>query len=400
MENILFLTHRIPYPPNKGDKVRSFNILRWLNKHYNVYLGCFIDNSEDIKYENELSNYSSDFLCLYQPLYISLARSAVALFVNQPITTHYYYSRTMEHWVRDTIEKNNIRKVLIFSSSMAQYVAGSEYSEMKRVIDFIDVDSDKWRQYSLSSKTPLAWIYSREHKLLSFYERHIASLFDSAFFVSKSESKLFCENLDEDLQHKIGVIENGVDAEYFSSRHGLSSNESTSPMIVFTGTMDYKVNVDAVTWFVKSVFPLILKKEPTTQFYIVGRNPLREVEKMDNHTNIFVTGKVEDIRPYLERASIVVAPIRISRGVQNKILEAMSMAKLLVTTSMAVKGIKLENENVDIITADNPEEYAKNCLTSIDKFSLTKAPSTNNRNFVVKNHNWKKNLSSLASMMS
>ena len=400
MENILFLTHRIPYPPNKGDKVRSFNILRWLNKNYNVYLGCFIDNPEDIKYKNELSNHSSDFLCLYQPVYLSLARSVVALCVNQPITTHYYYSRKMERWVKDIVVKHKIKKVLIFSSSMARYVTALEFEKVKRVIDFVDVDSDKWRQYSLSSKTPLAWIYSREYKLLSVYEKYITSLFDAAFFVSESESKLFCENLNKDLQHKVSVIENGVDAEYFSPKREASNKESTAPIIVFTGTMDYKANVNAVTWFVKYVFPLIQKKDPSIKFYIVGRNPLREVKKLGEQANVVVTGMVEDIRPYLEKASIVVAPIRMSRGVQNKILEAMSMAKFLVATPMAMKGIELEKEKVDVTTADSPEEYAKNCLLSIDKYSKTMAQSLNNRKFVEKNYNWQRNLSSLKSMMN
>ncbi|GAB3100080.1 TIGR03087 family PEP-CTERM/XrtA system glycosyltransferase [Pseudomaricurvus hydrocarbonicus] len=272
------------------------------------------------------------------------------------MTLPYYANREMAAWVKSTVKKYDIQLSVAFSSSMAQYF--QKHESGKIVVDFVDVDSDKWRQYSKSKVYPLNYLYRREADQLLKFEKNIVSISDKSFLVSSAEAALF-KRLVGDYSNKIGFYNNGVDASYFNPHQWYQDPyRESSPVLVFTGAMDYWPNVDAVAWFSREVFPELQKLRSNLKFYIVGRNPTRSVLRLNKLEGITVTGRVDDIRPYLKYATAVVAPLRIARGVQNKILEAMAMEKIVLASDAGLEGIDAEL-GMEVLLTNTVEDYCE-----------------------------------------
>lgn len=391
MEKLLFLAHRIPFPPNKGDKIRSFNLLKKLANDYQVFLGAFIDDEEDWQYIHEMQKICSQ--CCFLPLnpLKSKFKSLKGFLHNQPLSLPYYENSEMSKWVDGVIKDNGIERVVVFSSAMAQYV-NSEWSAHK-LIDFVDVDSDKWLQYSKGKPWPMSWVYRREGELLLNYDRSVAQDFDWSFFVSEQEAGLF-KTLVPESKEKITYIENGVDTDYFDPKSVHESPyQKSEQVIVFTGAMDYWANVDAVSWFAREVFPKILQHNLNARFYIVGARPTEAVKALEKIEGVHVTGSVKDIRPYLCCAEVSVAPMRIARGVQNKVLEAMAMAKKIVATTAAIEGIR-EWQSVDVTVEDDSKKMAQIIQNQLNSIGSAKRHlfSEENRECIKNHYNWKNNL--------
>ena len=226
------------------------------------------------------------------------------------------------------------------------------------MIDFVDMDSDKWRQYSLSQRFPLSWIYRRESRRLLAFEREVATRFDASLFVSSQEAALFAQGSGVD-SSSLRVLRNGVDTAYFSTDPARPSPFTTpGPHLVFTGAMDYWANIEGVVWFVESILPAIRRAIPGVEFHIVGMNPAPRVQGLARTPGVRVTGSVPDIRPYVQHASVVVVPLRIARGIQNKVLEAMSMARPVVATAQALEGIEAIDGR-DVRRADEANAFAR-----------------------------------------
>ncbi len=406
-EPLLFLCHRIPFPPNKGDKIRSFNILKKLSEQYEVHLGCFIDDPFDKQYLSGLDKYCAEVFHLDQHKTLSKIKGLTGFLTNKPITLPYYFDKRMQQWTNRTLAQHNIGKVFIYSSSMAQYVQknnvqakdvqGVEYQSLERVIDFVDVDSDKWRQYAEKKSGIAKWFFNREYKLLAREENAICAEFIHSIFVSLDEAKLFSDKQAPAQQAKIHGVLNGVDVKFFDPSATFSQEKlvPTVPFISFTGAMDYWANVDAVLWFSEHVWPLILAKQPNAIFCIVGGNPCCDVSALAKQESIVVTGRVHDVRPFIDQAQCVIAPLQIARGIQNKVLEAMSLNKPIVVTTMAMEGINAEQSKGVVIT-DDSNDYAKACLTF-----LTEQPSTlANRQWILEHFTWQKTLEPLMDYLS
>jgi len=396
MHKILFLVHRIPYPPNKGDKIRSYHLLEKLTKEYQVYLGAFIDDDDDWKHVSKLQGICKDvFFIKLNPL-ISKIKSFLGLIKKEPLTLPYYRNMKFQCWVDGVIKAEDITTVLVFSAAMAQYVSHVRYKALVKVIDFVDIDSDKWRQYAEKQTWPMSWVYKRESHYLENYEKKIASEFKLSYFVSKAESNLFQKILPEH-SNKIKYFNNGVNTDYFSPNVKLKSPfAKNTKVLVFTGAMDYWANVDAVVWFASEIFPHILKVMPEAGFYIVGSNPSEEVLNLADNS-ITVTGTVPDIRPYVAHANLVVAPLRIARGIQNKVLEAMAMAKPVLVTTQAYEGIDDFLRFTGKIS-DVPAEMARYCVNMLNGDSKN-STAISNREFVIENYNWDKNLSQVCLLL-
>jgi sugar transferase (PEP-CTERM/EpsH1 system associated) len=246
---------------------------------------------------------------------------------------------------------------------MAQYVM--PHMQLNRVIDFVDIDSDKWRQYAAKKPWPLNWVYRREAERLLAYEHRVTQAFDAVAFVSDAEAGLFKRLIPEGA-HKVFGLSNGVDTEYFSPDHALPAPYAPQERaIVFTGAMDYWANVDAVSWFASEVFRAVRDKVPDARFYIVGARPTAEVQKLATIPGVVVTGSVLDIRPYLAHAALAVAPLRIARGIQNKVLEAMAMAKPTVVSPEALEGIAAV-PGQELLLARNGEEFRQQCVALLE----------------------------------
>jgi polysaccharide biosynthesis protein PslH len=361
MDDLLFLVHRIPYPPNKGDKIRSFHLLDYLSSRYRVHLGAFVDSDADLVHCDVVRDYcASAWLGRLSPRQAKL-RSLTGLLTGEALTLPYYRGSTLPDWIRDVMREHAIRRVLVYSSAMAQFVLGPEFDRIRRVIDFVDMDSDKWRQYSLSQRFPLSWIYRRESRRLLAFEREVATRFDASLFVSQQEAALFAQASGVDPASS-KVLRNGVDTAYFSVAPERPSPFVTSgPHLVFTGAMDYWANIEGVEWFVASILPMIQRAIPKVEFHIVGMNPTPRAQGLARTAGVRVTGSVPDIRPYLQHASVVVVPLRIARGIQNKVLEAMSMARPVVATSQALEGIPAA-DGQNVRRADEVNAFARGVI--------------------------------------
>jgi len=394
MQDLLFLAHRIPYPPNKGDKIRSYHFLKHLTSKYNVHLGAFIDDPEDWQYTGKLDAICAQTFYLGLNRHLAKIKSLRGLLTGEALSLPYYKSQAMQDWVDSTIKTHSIKKVLIFSSVMAQFIHITHDVDM--FVDFVDVDSDKWRQYAASKKGLGAWIYQRESSYLLNYEKRIAEQAKASFFVSEQEAGLF-KNLAPEISEKVTHINNGVNTDYFSPEQPFTTPyPANEDVIAFTGAMDYWANVDAVKWFAEDVFSHIAKNHPTLKFYIVGSRPTKEVAALAND-NIVVTGAVNDVRPYLAHAKLAAAPLRIARGIQNKVLEAMAMGKYVIATSAAMEGIPY-HESLDVAVGDEADVVIKQLEEFLQNNSAA-IVSDNNRNFVKAMFSWEQNVNRLISLM-
>jgi sugar transferase (PEP-CTERM/EpsH1 system associated) len=353
MANILYLVHRLPYPPNKGDKVRSYHLLKHLARRHNVFLGTFIDDPEDEAYVDTVRSICTDIHVSKLNPRLARLYSLSALLSGEPLTLRYYRIAALADWVNRTCRTHHIDVAVIFSSSMAQYV--KDFQRLPTLIDFVDVDSAKWTQYAPRHRWPLSWLYRREGRLLLNYERHMAARSARSYFVTENEAALFCEQAPE-CRVRVEAMCNGVDADYFSPDESRPSPYRTDELpIIFTGAMDYLPNIDAVIWFQGEVLPQILARWPNARFYIVGRSPTAEILALSCE-QVVVTGTVPDVRPYMQHAAAVVAPLRIARGIQNKILEAMAMARPVIASAECAAAVEAE-KGAELLTAASPEEY-------------------------------------------
>ena len=369
---LLFLCHRIPYPPNKGDKIRAFHLLHHLSQHFDIYLGSFVDDPEDWPWAPEVEKFCRA-VCL-RPLNARLAtlRSLRGFLSGQALSIPYYADAALGQWVAATVAAHGIRHAIVYSSAMAQFLPAGGEGFRRKVIDFVDVDSDKWQQYALQKPWPLSWVYRREARCLLTLEQALAAQFDAGLFVSSAEADLF-HQLSPATAHKIGFYNNGVncsyfdpDFDYYSDSDSDSDSDAPRPSpfpagslpLVFTGAMDYWPNVDAVVWFAREVFPALREAHPALTFTIVGGNPARAVRQLAAQPGISVTGRVADVRPYLKHALAAVAPMRIARGVQNKVLEAMAMARPVLVSRKGLEGIAAD-DGEEVLLAESLADYQR-----------------------------------------
>jgi sugar transferase (PEP-CTERM/EpsH1 system associated) len=406
---ILYIAHRIPYPPNKGDKIRSFNEIKYLSQRHEIHLACLADDPNGLKYEDELRKYCKTVRVVFINPQLAKLKSIFYLLTKQPLTIPYFYSRELQRTIDHMLSTNDYDAIFCFSSPMAEYIfksrvlnpqSGDHRPRSKLIMDFVDVDSDKWAQYARYARFPKSWIYRLESKRLSEYEKRVAENFDHSIFVTQTEVEVF-QKLNPHIQSII-AISNGVDLDYFSPN--FLHQESTTdhrpttidhrPTIVFTGAMDYYANIDGVVWFAKEILPLIKKEIPEIQFFIVGSNPTKEVLSLSSNNGVMVTGYVPDTREYLNKATVVVVPLRIARGIQNKILEAMAMGIPVVATPQAFEGIEAKPDK-DLILGEDAGKIAEGVIKLIKEVSLRKSLSGCGRAVIEKNYCWTKNLEKL-----
>ena len=337
MANILYLVHRLPYPPNKGDKVRSYHLLRHLLKQHRVFLGTFVDHPDDEQHVATLAGLCPDLHV--ERLNPTLAKigSLGGLLRGEALSLAFYRSAGMQRWVSEVAHQHPLQASVVFSSPMAQY-AQALLPEVPMLVDFVDVDSAKWTQYADQHAWPMSWVYAREGRALLAYERAVTLQSQQSFFVTPNEVSLFLQSAPE-CRGKVASVSNGVDADFFRPDAGLPNPFAAGQRaIVFTGAMDYWPNVDAAVWFATEALPVLRQRHPDLTFYIVGRDPASKVQALAG-PHVVVTGTVSDVRPYLQHASAVVAPLRVARGIQNKILEAMAMEQPVVTVTSCADAI-------------------------------------------------------------
>ena len=385
--DVLFLCHRIPYPPNRGDKIRSHALLAHLAKRHRVHVACFVDDPADLQYRSIVKEIAGGE-CLFVQLRgtAKWLGAAKAFLAGKPITVSSLDHRAIHKWIAELAANYHIDRTVVFSSGMASYLLNRpELEPSLAIVDMVDVDSDKWRQYAEFSKWPQTWLFRREAEKLLAFERSVASRVAATGFVSEFEAATFAAVAPESAE-RILVVPNGVDLNHFTPGISPSPFNPGELPVVMTGRMDYRPNVDAAEWFVSNVLPRLKQIKPTIRFYAVGANPPAAWRNADK-SDVTVAERVEDVRPYIQHAAAIVAPLRIARGVQNKVLEAMAMAKSVVATHEATRALSVTS-GVELLIENDPSRFADAVLEAIRRCDL----GQNARRYVEQFHDWRHNL--------
>ncbi|MGD9507065.1 MAG: TIGR03087 family PEP-CTERM/XrtA system glycosyltransferase [Geminicoccaceae bacterium] len=364
MSEILFLAHRLPYPPDKGDKIRSWHFLRHLAASHRVHLGCLLDDPADHAHLPLLRKLCASVHAVPIRPEVRRLASLRGLLTGEPLTFPYCADRRLRAWIRELAGMVRLDLAFAYSSGMAPLIAPAALDVPRRVVDLVDLDSEKWRLYGAETAGPTGWIWRREAGRLAAAEVAITGWADATLLVSDAEAA--------DLRRRPGVptarvacVGNGVDLAAFDPNRSWPRPDSLppagAPVLVFTGAMDYRPNIDAALWFADETLPRLLAHRPDLRFAVVGARPSPAVRRLATRPGILVTGRVPDIRPWLAHATLVVAPLRIARGVQNKVLEAMAMARPVLCTPAAATGLELATGQ-ELAVADGADAFAAGAL--------------------------------------
>lgn len=395
---LLFLAHRIPYPPDRGDKIRSWHVLKHLGQVATVHLACFADDEADAAHLPALREAMGGSLgeALVTPISPSkllwLARAYTQrLTINEAAMS----SAGLQHFVERIVAERPIVGLYAFSVQMARFVPAGFRRPF--VMDFVDFDSAKYADYARAGSFPGRLVYEREARKMLALEKGTAARADVSLFVSEAEASLF--RTEARLPHAdIRAMSNGIDLSFYDPAAGLAPIEAPPPpLIVFTGQMDYRPNVEAVRAFAREVMPLI-RKTCDARFAIVGRRPDPSVQALHGHDGVIVTGEVPDVRPWLAAASIVVAPLRITRGIQNKVLEAMAMARPVIASPGAFEGIDAVPGR-DLLVAGSAEAQAEATISLLAAPERAAAMGKAARQRMVDHYSWDAQLAPLAGML-
>lgn len=355
--DILFLCHRIPYPPDRGDKIRSFHLLKRLTEIAPVHVGCFADDDRDLALAADMAADTAS-QCVLKRDRSKLVAGLAGLAKRQPLLVSLFDDPALHRWVADTLASRPIRAVVAYSAQMAHFVPALPL-DVRFLMDFVDFDSAKYAAYGASGAGPMAWVNRREGRVLLDFEKRTAARADISAFVSEAEASMFraASGLGPD---RVVAIENGVALDYFDPAASFAPiPKDEGPLLVFTGQMDYRPNVEAVDSFARQTLPAIRAVRPDARFAIVGRNPTPAVKALAQLPGVVVTGAVPDVRGWLAAADAIVAPLRIARGIQNKVLEAMAMARPVVASPHAAEGIDARDGAHLIVAADPAEEASR-----------------------------------------
>lgn len=392
---LLFLTHRIPYPPNKGDKISSFNMMRFLSQKNDIYLGTFIDAEDDWQYLPKLDAYCKDVCAERLNSRIGAVGALLGLFKGLPLSIGWYKNRRLQRWVDRILSDIKPDAVLMFSAATGQFIYGKVPSDLRTIFDAEDVDSEKFRIYAKDKPWPFSLIYRYEARRLLAYERRMARAFNKSVFVSKDEAELF-KSLCPEAADKITYRRQGVDIDFFNPAHDLPTPFAKgAKAIVFVGAMNYWPNIQAAEWYTSKVLPQIRQTHPDAVFYIVGMAPTSAVCKLAEQPGVVVTGRVDDVRPYIKHAWAVCLPLQLARGIQNKALEAMAMEKRIIATEAAMVGIETTDTFKPFIANDVEGLVAHSRVVLSEEMAVDKAA----RQLIVDQYSWDANLSVLEELI-
>jgi polysaccharide biosynthesis protein PslH len=349
MKRLLYITHRVPYPPDKGDRIRTYHILKSLAEHYTVDLLALADEPVPATTTKVLEELAGEVAIVPLPNTFRRTRLAWSILSGRSASLTAFHAPQVQTILHDWMQTRHYDLLLTSSSSVAPYF--EPYLDKTPVlVDLVDVDSEKWFNYAEKAPIHKSWIYRREATALRQYECAIARKAHATIFVSEAETELFRSFAPEG---RLETVTNGVDLEYFADQSPVPSSKKC----VFVGALDYHPNVDSVRWFADTVWPLVVKQHPEAVFSIVGRKPVASVQALNQRAGIEVIGQVPDVRPYVEAARVVVAPLRIARGLQNKVLEAMALSRPILSSAAALAGLT-SNQPSPAIAVETPEQWA------------------------------------------
>ena len=387
------LTHRIPYPPDRGDRIRSLNILREFAKHWDMYLACSNDepvSSHQLDYLRDVCVDVATASCVGVSRW---SRAICSALQGRSLTEGLFESPVLKQAILSWEQTHQFDAVFCYCSSMYPYVRAMR-EETPVVVDLVDVDSQKWAQHQQQSRTWKRWIYGVESRRVCALERELSQHAEHVTLVSDAEVASFREHVND--SHQVTNVTNGVDTEYFRPAER-SANGKRKTLITFVGVLDYVPNVEGIAWFADDVLPLIPHEDIELQ--IVGRRPSPTVNKLGERSGIRVHADVPDVRKYLHESDIVIAPLRIARGIQNKVLEAMACGRPVVATSAAIEGIEAKHDEHALVAVDASEFAAQVCRLVEDR-ELGGRIGKAAHELVVSQYSWSARLAGLVDIMS
>jgi sugar transferase (PEP-CTERM/EpsH1 system associated) len=386
MNELLFLAHRAPFPPDRGDKIRSYHVLRHLAARARVHLIAFAEDPADRLIPDDLRAQLASATIVPRTKSRGLA-AIEALARGRPVSLTAFADPAMTRAVARALATNPIKTIYCFSGQMAQYLP---VDGPPVIMDFVDVDSAKFGGFSDRGPLVLRWLMRREARLLGAFERAVSSRVAASLFVSEAEAQLY---RDGGGQGAVLTVENGIDARIFDPAI-VTPVDQAGPLIVFTGQMDYRPNIDAVIWFASEVLPRIRQSHAQACFAVVGRAPSAAVMALAG-PNVIVTGAVDDVRGWLAAADVCVAPLHLARGIQNKVLEAMAMARPVVASPAAAEGIDHDGA---LRVADGAAAMAEAVVALLEDRDQASALGLAARRRVIDRYDWDARLASLGAL--
>ena len=395
--DILFLAHRVPFPPQRGDKIRSHHLLKALAKFAPVHVGCLGETEGDMAQDRELAALAASHFLARRSKALPVA-GIEALARGLPASLVAFDHPGLRRWVANTLGERRIGTVFVFSGQMGQYIPDDFAGRV--IVDLCDVDSAKFEAYGAKGGAR-GWIDRREARLLAAEEERLAHRADATLLVSEAEAALFTSRLRDPNDTDVRALRNGIDTVSYDPQaiapHPALVGEA-GPHIVFTGQMDYAPNVSAVLRTAEQLLPAIRRCHPQATFHVVGRAPALQLRRLDGHSGVRVWGEVPDVRPFLAAADLVFAPLDIARGIQNKVLEAMAMARPVVLSPEAATGIEARDGEHFAIGADD-DALVERALALLADGPAALAMGAGARRYVVEQQGWDAMLTPLAGLI-
>ena len=399
MGEILFIAHRVPFPPDRGDKIRSHHIVRQLAQLAPVHVACFADGPDDMAHDAELAGLASSHCLVRRRIPVPLA-GLVALAQGRPVSLAAFADHRLRAYVDTVLQSRPISAIYVFSGQMGQYVPADFAGTV--VVDLVDVDSAKFEAYAAQAAGARKWLYQREDRLLRREEARLAERADTTLLVSAEEAELLRARLPHPARTNVRALGNGIDTVHFDPEQAEPAPALAAPRepaLIFTGQMDYPPNVAAVVRAAHHIMPLVRAAVPGATLHVVGRQPTAAVRALDGLNGCHVHGAVDDVRPWLRGSDLALVPLGIARGVQNKVLEAMAMALPVVLSPGAATGIAAR-DGAEVVIADDDAALAQAVTTLLRDPAAARALGAAARAFVAGAQSWQAVLDPLAGMIA
>jgi len=427
---ILFLAHRTPYPPNRGDRIRSYHMIRFLAERADVHLAFLANEEPDPTTVEALESVCARVAWARLHPRLRWVHGAMSLARGRTATEGLFRSRDLARTVKSWAIGTKFEAVVAFCSSMVQYLNVAPLRDVPTLVDLVDVDSQKWLDYAAGTRGLKRAVYRCEGRRLRRLECSLPGRARAVTFVSQAEANLFREFCPAE---NVRAVPNGVDLDYFDperfelaesngraqNRQGLAqfaqSAEQTVPVpfsedgfqfavesaantCVFVGALDYKANVDGVCWFCERVWPEIRRRHSDATFELVGSNPSAAARRLGELPGVKLIGPVPDVRPHLVNASLVVVPLQVARGLQNKVIEALAMGKAVVTSPQAAEGLAVE-DGIHLRLARDPEQWVREIAALFDNPAHRARLGRAGRQYTEVHHRWEAQLAPLARLL-
>jgi sugar transferase (PEP-CTERM/EpsH1 system associated) len=377
---VLYLTHRVPFPPDKGDRIRNYHVLRELAKRGRVWLACLADEPVPDPTRAALTKLCERVAVVPVSGKRRWLRAGWSLLVGRSLTEGAFREPELDTTLSAWVPEAGFAAAVVSASSLAPYLRRNGLEKLPGIVDLVDVDSQKWLDFAASAKPHKRWLYKLEGRRVRKLERKLAETAKTVTIVSRAE----CDVFDSFTRPGRGTVAtNGVDLDYFRPQ----PDTPTVPACAFVGAMDYLPNVDGAVWFARDIWPRIRDKYPTAEFRVIGRKPAPAVAKLAELPGVVVTGSVPDVRPFVASAAVAVCPIRIARGLQNKVLEAMAMAKPTVAAPAAIAALGV-TVGTHVLSPTTPDDWVRDVCELFDNPTRGEQLGRAAREYVEGHHHW------------